>query len=529
MIPPLPQTAKSLLNVLGIGNALVDVQARVPDDLLAKVGYEKGVMTLVDDSVQIRVLSELGEIDTFRCAGGSAANTILGVAQLGGTAAYAGKTAADDLGEFFVKDLREAGVRIEVEPAAEGHTGTCVVLITDDAERTMLTHLGVSATLSDADIDAGECAKAEWVYVEGYLFGTPENQSAARAAIKAAKKGGAKVALTVSDPFLVNAFKADFLELIGGPVDLLFCNLDEARGLTGKESARGLRGRSRRLRPARRPHDGGGGLAAGRPARFGARPRRAGESDRHHRRRRHVRRRHPLRPHQRPGVRAGRPRGIPRRGEDKAIDEWLEGNIGKKSDVQADLEAYTRDMASARKTKQECLIAQEKELADIRALHSVQLKELADKENLIIETHPTVEKIRRGVDDIILALLKTKKEVEHLDQIQQRLYGDEDIDRILKKPQDNMTDRVSALIQTEKESLQKACSGFHGKLCYFWSLVTPRNESAPFDAAYTYRDLPFMERMTLAMTETMPDTGPVGTTEGLLNHTEEPARCGDRS
>ena len=210
----------------------------MPDALLEKVGYAKGVMTLVDDAVQVRVLSELGEIDTHRCAGGSAANTILGVAQLGGTAAYAGKTAADELGEFFVKDLREAGVRIDVPPAADGHTGTCVVLITDDAERTMLTHLGVSATLSDADIDAGECARADWVYVEGYLFGTPENQSAARAAIKAAKAGGAKVALTVSDPFLVDAFKADFLELIGGPVDLLFCNLDEARGLTGKTEPR---------------------------------------------------------------------------------------------------------------------------------------------------------------------------------------------------------------------------------------------------------------------------------------------------
>ena len=226
------------MNVLGIGNALVDVQARVPDEFIPKVGFDKGVMTLVDDAVQVRVLSELGGIDTNRCAGGSAANTILGVRQLGGTTGYAGKTAADELGEFFLKDLRAAGVRIEVPPAGEGHTGTCVVLVTPDAERTMLTHLGVSATLSDADIDPGDCGRAEWVYVEGYLFGTPENQSAARAAIKAAKAGGAKVALTVSDPFLVNAFKADFLELIGGPVDLLFCNLDEARGLTGKRAAK---------------------------------------------------------------------------------------------------------------------------------------------------------------------------------------------------------------------------------------------------------------------------------------------------
>ncbi|NNJ27136.1 adenosine kinase [Alienimonas chondri] len=226
------------LNVYGIGNALVDVQARVPDELLARVGYEKGVMTLVDDSVQIRVLSELGEIDTNRCAGGSAANTILGIAQFGGSAAYAGKTAADDLGEFFLKDMRAAGVTIEVPPADEGHTGTCVVLITEDAERTMLTHLGVSATLSDADIVNRDLGTSEWVYVEGYLFGTEQNQAAARAAIRSAKAAGAKVALTVSDPFLVNAFKADFLELIGGPVDLLFCNLDEARGLTGKDSAR---------------------------------------------------------------------------------------------------------------------------------------------------------------------------------------------------------------------------------------------------------------------------------------------------
>ena len=226
------------LNVYGIGNALVDVQAQVPDDLLAKIGYDKGVMTLVDDAVQVRVLSELGDIDTHRCAGGSAANTILGVQQLGGTTAYAGKTAADELGEFFLKDLRAAGVTIEVPPADGGHTGTCVVLITEDAERTMLTHLGVSATLGEADIVGRDLSAAEWVYVEGYLFGTPDNQAAARAAIRAAKQAGAKVALTVSDPFLVNAFKADFLELIGGAVDLLFCNLEEARGLTGQESAR---------------------------------------------------------------------------------------------------------------------------------------------------------------------------------------------------------------------------------------------------------------------------------------------------
>ena len=229
------------LNVYGAGNALVDVQARVPDAFLEAVGYEKGVMTLVSDAAQAAVLGELarfGDIQTSRCAGGSAANTILGVAQLGGTAAYAGKVAGDGMGEFFAKDLAEAGVKLLCEASPEGQTGTCAVLITEDAERTMLTNLAVSATLSADNLRAEDAAGADWAYVEGYLFGTEPNASAARAVIKHAKAAGARVALTVSDPFLVAGHRLDFLELIGGPVDLLFCNLEEARGLTGKEDPR---------------------------------------------------------------------------------------------------------------------------------------------------------------------------------------------------------------------------------------------------------------------------------------------------
>ena len=226
------------LNVYGIGNALVDVQAQVPDAFLAGVGFEKGVMTLVDDARQADVLGGLDGIETHRCAGGSAANTMLGIAQLGGSCAYAGKVGDDEIGAFFARDLQAAGVSLLTDALPGGQTGTCVVLITDDAERTMLTHLGASATLSDADVPDVDLSGAEWAYVEGYLLGTEPNQSAARAAIRAAKAAGAKVALTASDPFLVGACKADFLELIGGPVDLLFCNLEEARGLTGKSDAR---------------------------------------------------------------------------------------------------------------------------------------------------------------------------------------------------------------------------------------------------------------------------------------------------
>ena len=140
-------------DVYGVGNALVDIQARISDATLEKLGYAKGIMTLVDEEAQQKVLGELDGAPLSQCAGGSAANTILGIADFGGKAAYAGKVGSDMLGEFDLADMRKLGVTIEVPPAAEGQTGTCVVLITDDAQRTMLTNLGVSATLSVEDIN----------------------------------------------------------------------------------------------------------------------------------------------------------------------------------------------------------------------------------------------------------------------------------------------------------------------------------------------------------------------------------------
>ncbi|MBA3312453.1 MAG: adenosine kinase [Planctomycetota bacterium] len=222
-------------NVYGVGNALVDIQARVGDATLEELRFAKGIMTLVDEDTQTRVLSSLKGVQITRCAGGSAANTIMGVADFGGTAAYAGKVADDDLGRFFLQDMRKVGVVIEVPPAQGGYSGTCVILITEDAERTMLTHLGVSATLGPSDVDESEIAKAEYLYVEGYLFAAENNKAAALKAIELAKANGVKVALTVSDPFLIHLFKDEFWKLIDGPVDLLFCNLEEARSLTDHE------------------------------------------------------------------------------------------------------------------------------------------------------------------------------------------------------------------------------------------------------------------------------------------------------
>jgi len=219
-------------DVYGVGNSLVDIQAQVGEATLKSLEFAKGSMTLVDEATQKKVLGSLLSGPIHRCAGGSAANTIIGVADFGGKAAYAGKVGADELGRFCLDDMRRLGVTIEVPPAS-GQTGTCVILITPDAQRTMLTHLGVSSTLGPDDIDANQIGKAKYVYIEGYLFAGTSTREAALRAIAVAKSQGVKVAFTVSDPFLIAQFREEFWELIRGPVDLLFCNLDEARSLTG--------------------------------------------------------------------------------------------------------------------------------------------------------------------------------------------------------------------------------------------------------------------------------------------------------
>ena len=156
-------------DVYGVGNSLVDIQARIEDSALERLEFPKGIMTLVDESTQTRVLDTIRGAKINRCAGGSAANTIAGLVDFGGKGAYAGKTGRDELGEFWLKDMRNLGVTIEVPPA-QGQTGACVVLITEDAQRTMLTHLGTSATLGPDDISEAEIRKSKFVYIEGYLF-----------------------------------------------------------------------------------------------------------------------------------------------------------------------------------------------------------------------------------------------------------------------------------------------------------------------------------------------------------------------
>ncbi len=218
------------LDVYGVGNTLVDIQVQVSDDLLARLGFAKGVMTLVDRETQDRVLDAVGDLPRNQCAGGSAANTILAIAALGGRTAYAGKIGDDPLGHFCLADMRQNQVTIDV-PFSDGPTGTCVVLITEDAQRTMLTYLGVSADVGPEDVAPDLVTAARAVYVEGYLFSTDTPRQAAYRAVAVAETGSGLLALTVSDSFLVDLFRDEFLDLVRGPVDLLFCNEDEAQSL----------------------------------------------------------------------------------------------------------------------------------------------------------------------------------------------------------------------------------------------------------------------------------------------------------
>jgi len=223
-------------DVYGVGNAIMDLQVQCEDDFLTANGIEKGMMTLTEPERQQSLLEALSEHQVNRCSGGSAANTIVGIADMGGKTAYASQIGKDAFGQHYLDEFKELGVSTHV-PAKAGDTGTCVVLITPDAQRTMLTHLGVSVDLHANDLDEEAIAQAEYIYVEGYLFTGPTTKATALKAIEMAKKVGTKVALTLSDAFLIDICRDDFQRLLEGSVDLLFCNEQEALALTGESNA----------------------------------------------------------------------------------------------------------------------------------------------------------------------------------------------------------------------------------------------------------------------------------------------------
>jgi sugar/nucleoside kinase (ribokinase family) len=209
--------------VIGIGNALVDVLSQAEESLVARQGLVKGTMHLVDEERARALYEAMGP--GVEISGGSAANTVVGVASFGGRAHYVGKVRNDQLGDVFGHDLRATGVGYDTPRATSGPpTGRCLILVTPDAQRTMSTFLGASVRLGPADVDRGLVARGKILYLEGYLFDPPEAQEAFRAAAAIAHAAGRKVALTLSDPFCVERHRAAFLDLVEHHVDILFAN-----------------------------------------------------------------------------------------------------------------------------------------------------------------------------------------------------------------------------------------------------------------------------------------------------------------
>ena len=225
-------------DVVGIGNALVDVIAHGPDEFLVRHGLVKGSMTLIDTDRAVYLYGAIGS--GIEMSGGSAANTMCGLASLGGRGAYIGKVADDDLGRAFGHDLRAVGVAFHgPRPADHVPTGRCIIVVTPDAQRTMNTFLGMSSLLVPDDVDEEVVASGKVVYLEGYLWDRPEAMAAYRKAARVAHDAGNKVALTLSDSFCVERHRDAFLDLVAGEVDILFANAEELCSLyrTDLESA----------------------------------------------------------------------------------------------------------------------------------------------------------------------------------------------------------------------------------------------------------------------------------------------------
>lgn len=228
---------KEKLDVVGIGNAIVDIISYVEDDFLKDNGIEKGVMTLIDSPESKVLYGKLGA--GTEISGGSAANTIVALASMGGKSGFIGKVADDQLGTVFAHDLRSTGVKYNTDPMElyEGvPTSHCLVMMSSDAQRTMCTTLGASNHIDNLDVDAELIKKADVTYLEGYLFDREEAKNAFRLAADIAHANGKLIALTLSDPFCVDRHRDEFSELVKNHVDILFANEAEIKSLYKTEN-----------------------------------------------------------------------------------------------------------------------------------------------------------------------------------------------------------------------------------------------------------------------------------------------------
>jgi len=228
--PPAPPS----VDVLALGNAIVDVLSHVDDAVIDGLPVNKGGMTLIGAVEAQDLYGTLGP--GVECSGGSAANTVVGAAMLGVRTAFVGRVRDDQLGQVFTHDIRAAGVRFDTAPATDGpETAVCMVMVTPDAHRTMCTHLGASIELGPDDVDEALVRDSAVLYLEGYLWDPPGAREAMRRAIHIAKDEGRAVALSLLDPFAVDRHRADFLDLVDNDVDILFANEHELTSLYGTD------------------------------------------------------------------------------------------------------------------------------------------------------------------------------------------------------------------------------------------------------------------------------------------------------
>ena len=229
-------------DVYGIGNALVDTEYAVNDALISEAGFDKGIMTLIEAEQRLALIDLLENKHKLKvihqCGGGSAANSMAAMSQLGGNNFYSCKVATDALGDFFLHDLKAVRLDTNLDSGRlDGVSGQCISMVTPDAERTMTTHLAISNTLSTRELNETALANSRYLYIEGYLVTSPSALQAVRKAQAVAHKNKVLVSLSLSDSTIVEHFKTSFDQLAEQGIDLIFCNQDEAMIWTGSQTA----------------------------------------------------------------------------------------------------------------------------------------------------------------------------------------------------------------------------------------------------------------------------------------------------
>lgn len=218
------------VDLFAIGNALIDQEFKVSDEFLIQQNLQKGTMQLTDGETQAQLFTTLQTTQQYKgqASGGSAANTAVAFSALGGTAFYACRVGHDELASIYLQGLNDAKIKTSEKSVSEGVTGTCMVLVSEDSERTMHTYLGITAELSDEQIDYAPLEDAKWLYIEGYLSTSETARKAVQKARQIAKENQVKIAITLSDPAMVQYARTGLDDLIAEGVDLLFCNEQEA-------------------------------------------------------------------------------------------------------------------------------------------------------------------------------------------------------------------------------------------------------------------------------------------------------------